>query len=341
LDKKGYVIGGLSFLLIVPSILLLMVLIDMVNLDESSNTLLKSDNTYYIIGDVEENIPPMTRQVLKETAEDVIKTGNSIPNSKLVIKNTLQSKINDLIGNYTNNTGVTIKCVVNSINPGLDPFEVEVNSSILAVKDNISYSRNICQNVSILGLSSYRFSGESNEFYEIPDPLPFIKCKNHGGTQVINNRIAFGSSLTNYLESRGVKNAIAYENSTTAYIIKKCPYDPYKMHGEHDYNTLKNCIDNGYFHESSDGSCFLCRLEGKGVCPHYGMETYITPAPSANTTYNSSNSNTNFTLNLAPSSIDHVIFNDTNLGSGTYQGNKLIYYSDTSNLFIIFLDKKA
>jgi hypothetical protein len=109
------------------------------------------------------------------------------------------------------------------------------------------------------------------------------------------------------------------------------------MHGEHDYNTLKNCIDNGYFHESSDGSCFLCRLEGKGVCPHYGMETYVTPA-STNTINNSSNLSTNFTLNQAPSSIDHVIFNDTNLGTGTYHGNKLIYYLDTSNLLIIFLD---
>ena len=74
--------GGLSFLLIVPSILLLMVLIDMVNLDESSNTMIKSDNTFYIVGDVEGNIPSMTRQVLKETAEDVVKTGNSIPNSR-------------------------------------------------------------------------------------------------------------------------------------------------------------------------------------------------------------------------------------------------------------------
>ena len=49
----------------------------------------------------------------------------------MVIKNALQSKINDLIVNYNNNTGVTIKCVINSVNPAFDPFEVEVNSSIL------------------------------------------------------------------------------------------------------------------------------------------------------------------------------------------------------------------
>jgi hypothetical protein len=31
------------------------------------------------------------------------------------------------------------------------------------------------------------------------------------------------------LNNRGVDNAFAYENATTSYIIKKCPYDPYSM----------------------------------------------------------------------------------------------------------------
>ena len=325
MDKKGYVIGGLSFLLIVPSILLLMVLIDMVNLDESSNTLLKSDNTFYIVGDIEGNIPPMTRQVLKETAEDVVKTGNSIPNSKLVIKNTLQSKINDLIGNYTNNTGVTIKCVVNSINPGLDPFEVEVNSSILAVKDNISYSRNICQNVSILGLSSYRFSGESNEFYEIPDPLPFIKCKKYGGIKVKDGRILYGSSLSKYLKGK-INGSEVYENASSPLYIRKCPYDPYTIHGNSKkYSTLKNCIKNGYYHESNDGACILCRLEGKSICDHNGFETFIVPA--------------RFTKKIvirAPCSIDHVIFQEEH--QDIYPGESVEYYSSASFSLRIFLD---
>lgn len=101
--------------------------------------------------------------------------------------------------------------------------------------------------------------------------------------------------------------------------------------------TLKNCIENGYFHESSDGSCFLCRLEGKGTCPHYGFETFITP-PTSNSTGNNTNLSTNSTFNFAPSSIDHVIFNETPPGTGTYPGKMIVYYSDGLNHLKIFLD---
>jgi hypothetical protein len=96
MENKGYVIGGLAFLLIIPSILLLMVLVDMVNLDESVNTIIKSDNSFYISGDVERNIPIMTRQVLMETVDNAINTGNPLSNSRIIIKNAIEHKMNDL-----------------------------------------------------------------------------------------------------------------------------------------------------------------------------------------------------------------------------------------------------
>ena len=77
MENKGYVLGGLAFLLVLPSILLLMVLVDMVNMDESVNTILEADNSFYISGDVERNIPIITRQVLKETVDNTINNGNS------------------------------------------------------------------------------------------------------------------------------------------------------------------------------------------------------------------------------------------------------------------------
>jgi hypothetical protein len=160
------------------------------------------------------------------------------------------------------------------------------------------------------------------------DPLPFIKCKDYGGAEIRENRTFYGTSLTNYLKARGVENADQYENSSSSLFIKKCPYDPYIMHGrDFGFVSLKNCIENGYFHESSDGACFLCRLEGKATCPHYGMETFITPSEFFNSTSIS-----------APSSIDHVIFNDTPLGNGTYPGRVFEYYSDGLNYFKVFLD---
>jgi hypothetical protein len=83
MESKGYVIGALSFLMILPSILLLMVLIDMLNLDNTSNTMLKSDTAYYITGDVERNIPAITRQSLNEIIDNTIKTGDPLPNSRI------------------------------------------------------------------------------------------------------------------------------------------------------------------------------------------------------------------------------------------------------------------
>ena len=64
-----------------------------------------------------------------------------------------------------------------------------------------------------------------------------------------------------------------------------------------------DCLDKGYFHESADGSCYLCRLEGKGKCPHYGFEVFIqTHTPLKNESLSCS---------------DHVVFADH------YNGEKI------------------
>jgi hypothetical protein len=93
----------------------------------------------------------------------------------------------------------------------------------------------------------------------------------------------------------------SYIEATAPLTIKKCPYDPYVHHG--DPGVLKDCLDTGYFHESADGSCYLCRLEGKGKCPHYGMEVFIQPhTPLGNESLSCS---------------DHVVFADH------YNGEKI------------------
>ncbi len=326
MESNGYVMGGLSFLLILPSILLLMVLIDIVNLDESVNTLILSDTTFYITADVERNIPIISRQVLKETVENTIETGDSLQNSRMVIKNAIQSKVNHLSANYENNTGVIIKCVIKSVDSTLDPFKIEVNSTLTVMKENISYNKNFSQNISIF--DSYPSNPvESEGYYNIPDPLPFIKCKKFGGVSTDHGMIRYGSSLRKYLDGRGVKVANAYENASSPLYIKKCPYDPYISHGNsRKLLTLKNCIENGYYHESSDGACLLCRLEGKSTCSHYGFETFITPAPSNNKR-----------ILRAPCSIDHIIFSDKSF-QDTYPGEAVEYFSIGNITYKIFLD---
>lgn len=326
MENKGYVMGGLAFLLIIPSILLMMVLIDMANLDESANTIIKSDNSFYISKDVERNIPVITRQVLKETVESAINTGNSIPNSRIVIRDAIECKMKDLNANYQNNSGVHINCIIDSVDSALDPFEIEVNSTVIVMKDNITYLHKVNQDISILGVYPQdRFPKDSYGSSDIPDPLPFIKCKKFGGLIVTNGRINYGSSLQNYL--RGVNGSEIYENASSPYYIKKCPYDPYNSHGNSTkFTTLKNCIENNYYHESSDGACLLCRLEGLATCNHYGFETFIIPSPSQNQQ-----------VIRATCSIDHVIFNKEKF-KDQYPGEFVEYYSDENTSYRLFLD---
>lgn len=311
MDQKGYIISGLSFLLIIPAIYMVIVFVDMAHTGGQSQTLLvQSDVVSSTARDIEGNLPILAEDTLQKTVNEVIMNGNPLKDSRTTVKNNLQEKVNDLTKKYLNE-GVNASCKILSVNTAHDPFKVEINSTISIVKGNVVHRENLSQSVSIIDPN-----------YPIPDPLPFIQCKNFGGVTNTSTRIIYGTSLANFLKNRNLTNAEAYINATSPLIIKKCPYDPYKSHGEcHNLTNLKNCIDNGYFHESNDGPCFLCRLEGKAICSHYGMETFIIPSVSPNSA-----------ISMAPCSSDHVIFKDN------YNGYGLIYYSNCSGYYKLFLE---
>jgi hypothetical protein len=329
IDDNGYVMGGLSFLLIIPSIILLMGIVDMTHLGESSNIMIKSDNAFLISEDIERNIPIITLNSLKEIDDNVVKTGSPLQNSRNAMKIVIQSKINDFNTNYQKNTGVAVDCHISSVESADDPFEVEVNSSISTLKDNISYNKNISQKVLIAPAQfPKRFIGENNGVNELPDPLPFIKCQKYGGMSVHDGKILYGSSLSKYLTAMGIKDSSAYVNASSPFLLKKCPYEPYISHGNgNKFSVLKNCLENGYYHESHDGACILCRLEGKAICIHHGFETFILPSYNIDKKFLK-----------APCSIDHVIFSGNEYGNETYPGEVIEYYSTINVSYKIFLD---
>jgi len=150
------------------------------------------------------------------------------------------------------------------------------------------------------------------------DPLPFLMCKNHPTLVEESGKINYNDALSYYLAENNLLNPGVYENATAPLFIRKCPYDPYEHHGEG--NVMKNCVDNGYFHESADGGCYLCRLEGKSICHHYGLETLIFPNKAANLTATSI------------SGSDHVIFHDH------YPGKAIEIYFEDSFYEILILD---
>ncbi|HML04413.1 MAG TPA: hypothetical protein VK426_01435 [Methanobacterium sp.] len=311
MDQKGYVISSLSFLLIIPAICIVATFINMTHTGSQSQALsVQSDVVLSTASDVENNIPPIAEKVLQKTANDLIKSGCPLQDSRSVIKNSLQEEMDNLNEKYTNE-GINATCKIISVDTGEDPFNVEINSTISVNKDNAIHKENISQNISIIDPN-----------YPLPDPLPFIKCKKFGGVTNTSTRIVYGASLVNYLKNENMSNAEVYLNATSPLIIKKCPYDPYKSHGQsNNLTNLKNCIDNGYYHDSNDGACYLCRLEGKAICIHFGMETFIIPSVSSNET-----------LPSGPCGSDHAIFNDH------YEGYSSIYRSNSTGYYKIFLE---
>jgi len=289
-ESKGYVLNGTMLLLIIPIFILFFSTLTVLDYENRGNcNSINSNNVMSTFKDVKDNIPIITRDVLNNTAYGVIEENMTIINSSEYVKAKVQERIDKLI--YDCDVNCTIKTITFYEE---DPFYIEVNSTITVQKGNFKHAENISQLVSVEGL---------------PDPLPFTKCDSifHNLTS-----IEYYHSLAAYL---GGANGSFYENATSPFIIRKCPYEPYEVHGS--ALVMIDCIQNGYYHESNDGACYLCRLEGKATCPHRGLETFIIP-------HGLNNGST-------IASVDHVIFGDL------YEGSPFIINSTT--VYILFLDE--
>ncbi|UTB33782.1 MAG: hypothetical protein NKF70_06145 [Methanobacterium sp. ERen5] len=322
MDNKGYVMGGMAFLLIIPALILANILASAVMTDEVHIIPFKSDKLHQLSGDVESNIPLITLQILNETSDTVSRTGEPVPNSKLLIKSRIQTKIDETYREYQRETGINVTCKINSVDNSKDPYKVCVTSTLYANYREGYIAKNMSQEVQF---ASSDFTDSSPDSYKIKDPLPFIIMKGYGSLKTEGDTIYYGAALSNYLKSKGINNSTAYNNASSPLYFKRCPYDPYPSHGHsNSYLILKNCIENGYYHLSAAGSCIFCRLEGKPVCNHTGLETFVVPGIS------------NFSCDYAPCSVDHVIFGAS--PSEIYLG-KLAGYDSNNPQCRIFLDK--
>ncbi|MDR2967451.1 MAG: hypothetical protein LBU74_05845 [Methanobacteriaceae archaeon] len=303
-DKKGNVITSLTILMIFSFILAAILVLNVaINYNNISSESIDSNNFNYLIQDYKRNIPIITKESIGEISNKTIETHIPCENSNIAIQNKVNEKLKEVNKKYEVNQGLNVESEVLSISNSDDPFHIDIKTVLYVKKGNLEYNQVINQKVSIENLK---------------DPLPFLMCKDHPTLIENNTKINYKDSLKYYFTQNNLENPDSYENASSPLIIKKCPYDPYQHHG--DSYTLKNCIDNGYYHESADGSCYLCRLEGKGGCFHYGLETFIVPKKVDS-------------LNLRSiSSPDHVIFAEH------YAGNPLEFYRYENLYEIIFLD---
>ena len=286
-DNKGNIITGTTLILVVSIILMIIFIVNTLNYMESENiNSISSDNFKYIIKDYNKNLEQIGRDSIAEETEKLY-YAHIIHDAKGDIKKILNNKLKDVNRDYKEKYGVNIRSEVISVESTDSPWKVLFKVRVKADKDNEQFNGILESNSSIEGLK---------------DPLPYAKLpKIYSNINHRGDKIYYFQSLAQYLRAHNVKGYESYILATAPLTIKKCPYDPYTHHG--DGNTLSECLKQGYFHESADGSCYLCRLDGKAVCPHYGMEVFIqTHTPLQNGSVSCS---------------DHVVFHDM------YEGEKL------------------
>lgn len=300
IDNRGNIISGTTAILVVAMILIVIFVINSLSYIENENTkTIEGENLKYIVDDYGKNIEILARESLSDAVEKVFR-GHIILNSRNEVKKILNEKLDKLNEEYKKKYDADIQSEVVSVEPSSSPWKVEFKVHIIVSKDDYSYDNILVRNASIEGLK---------------DPLPYTMINPILGVYHDDTTVQYFKTLTMYLFEHGVDNPKNYFDAKSPLYIKKCPYDPYIHHGDGD--TLKECLKNGYFHESSDGSCFLCRLGRQGSCPHYGLETFI----------QTHTDNDNETV----SCIDHVVFHDRYNGEKLTPGDKDSLFLDSSH----------
>ena len=286
LDSKGNIIVGTTAILIVALLILCIFVVTTINYIQNSNIDSETnDNFKYIIDDYSKNLEVLGRDAIAEATQKVY-NGLPVRDSEDQIKKNLNKILESKNEEFKEKYDMDITSEAISIEPTDSPWKVLFKVKVEGSKDNEHFSQIVEKNASIEGLR---------------DPLPIAKLTIASGIMAYDDKIHYKTALSAYMLLHNFKSPESYIEATAPLTMKKCPYDPYVHHG--DPGVLKDCLDTGYFHESADGSCYLCRLEGKGKCPHYGMEVFIqTHTPLGNESLSCS---------------DHVVFADH------YNGEKI------------------
>lgn len=286
IDSKGNIIVGTTAILIAALLLICIFVVSSIYFIESENIEFKSnDNFKYIIDDYTGNLEILGRDAIAEATQKVY-NGLPVLNSRDQIKKNLDNILDEKNEEYEDKYGVKMTSETVSVENTDSPWKILFKVKLKVEKDGDEFSKIIEKNASVEGLR---------------DPLPIAKLSVLSGILTYDNQIHYKTALSGYMVLHNLESPESYIEATAPLYIQKCTYDPYIHHG--DPGVLDDCLEKGYFHESADGSCYLCRLEGKGKCPHYGFEVFIqTHTPLKNESLSCS---------------DHVVFADH------YNGEKI------------------
>ncbi|WP_405323786.1 hypothetical protein [Methanobrevibacter sp.] len=306
-DNDGNLSIIVTSLLLIGFLILSIIILNTAISQENENKEVVSSNNYqYILDDYIRNLPLIEHEAMEDLSEEVIKNKRPCLDSKSDLKKIIDEKLSVKNQEYYDNYHMQINSSLIAIENTSNPFSYKFKTHIFSVKGDYSFERIVSSDVDCIGLK---------------DPVPLLYLKSYYGLSYNETSYSYANSLSDFLRENGVENHSYYINSSSPLIIRKCPYDPYKHHGDDKGRIMKNCRDNGYYHESRDGACYLCRLEGKSGCEHYGFETFINPQK------------TNETDRVSACGSDHVIFSDD-----IYPGVEVIYNSENGLNEILYLD---
>ena len=306
-DEKGNFSIIITSLILIGFLILSIIILNSAISQENENNEIVSSNRYqYVLDDYIRNLPLIEHEALEELSEEIIKNKRPRLDSKRDLKEIIDGKLNEKNQEYYDNYHIQINSSLIAIENTSNPFSYKFKTHIFSVKGDYSFERIVSSDVDCIGLK---------------DPVPILYLKDYHGLSYNESSYNYGNSLSEFLRANGVENHSFYIDANSPLIIRKCPYDPYKHHGDDNGKLMKNCRDNGYYHESKDGACYLCRLEGKSGCEHYGFETFINPQK------------TNETGRVSACGSDHVIFSDD-----IYPGVEVIYNDEDRLKEILYLD---
>ena len=306
-DEKGNFSIILTSLILIGFLLLSIIILNVaINQERENGEIVSSNNFQYIVNDYIRNLPLIEHEALEDLSEEIIKDKRPSLDSKSDLKEIVDGKLSAKNKEYYENYGIQINSSLIAIENTSNPFSYKFKTHILSVKGDYSFEKIVSSDVDCIDLK---------------DPVPILYLKDYHGLSYNESFYNYGNSLSEFLRSKGVENYSFYIDANSPLIIRKCPYDPYKHHGDDNGKIMKNCRDNGYYHESRDGACYLCRLEGKSGCEHYGFETFINPQK------------TNETGRVSACGSDHVIFSDD-----IYPGVEVIYNDEDRLKEILYLD---
>lgn len=258
INSKGNLIVGTTAILIIALLFICIFVVTSINYIQNKNIGIESnDNFKYIIDDYTQNLELNCRDAIDEATQKVF-NGLPVTNSENQIKKNLNKILDKKNKEYEEKYDVKINSETLSVENTKSPWKILFKIKLNIKKGDEKYSKIVEKNASVEGLR---------------DPLPIAKLTIMSGILTYDSQIHYKTALSTYMLLHHLDSPESYIEATAPLYIRKCPYDPYIHHG--DPGVIEDCLKHGYFHESADGSCYLCRLEGKGKCPHYGLEVFI------------------------------------------------------------------